>query len=84
VAIRPNFTPIKESTTITAVYFMDELIAFFRMLFGLKPSVERIQSKCNHVFAPEKDESGKFIGQRCPICDKFNSMKDLGMEEDDT
>jgi hypothetical protein len=43
------------------------------------------QENCDHIYYPAYSSFDKevVIGQRCKLCSKFNSLADLGLEEDD-
>jgi len=41
---------------------------------------ESIIEECDHCYFPEV-VNGVAIGQKCAICDKFNSCDELGMKE---
>lgn len=44
-----------------------------------KPFTHNNISECDHIYFPVLVD-GKPAGQRCSICGKFNSLKDLGLE----
>jgi len=37
-------------------------------------------TECDHVYFPVMD-GNKPVGQQCALCSKYNSLRDLGMDE---
>ncbi len=37
---------------------------------------------CEHIFFPNYDKLSRLIGQKCAVCDKCNSIYDLGLSTD--
>ena len=38
--------------------------------------------ECDHVYFPVPDGNGWYKGQECALCGKFNTMLDLGLQEE--